>query len=349
MTHQPFISVIVPAHDAASQLAVTLPAIRAGSDSARATELIVVDDGSTDRTADIATPFADRVVRLASPASGPARARNAGAAAATGDWLLFVDADVKVHAGTLDQVSGAIASHAGAVAIFGSYDGEPSERGTVTQFRNLLHHYVHSRSPGPADTFWAGLGAVRRDAFLAAGGFDADRFPRPQIEDIELGYRLRDRGGLIVLDPAIQGTHLKRWTILSMVTTDFRDRGVPWMRLLLERWGRSRGTLAAGGAESIRVALAGLGGLALVLWLPLAPSGIPIAVVAAASWGTLAVANLPMHLWFARRRGPLFAAASVPLLAIYYLVSAAAAVAGVLAFVGGRLRTGALPRARAPN
>ncbi|MDP1803718.1 MAG: hypothetical protein Q8K72_00990, partial [Acidimicrobiales bacterium] len=65
----------------------------------------------------------------------------------------------------------------------------------------------------------------------AVGGFDADRYPHPSIEDIELGHRLRAAGGHLALDPSIQGTHLKRWTLRSMIWTDFARRGVPWVAL----------------------------------------------------------------------------------------------------------------------
>src|SRR5207249_8693541 len=115
------------------------------------------------------------------------------------------------------------------------YDDQPAAGGLVSDFRNLLHHHVHQEGAGPATTFWAGLGAIRRDAFLAFGGFDDKRFPRPSIEDIDLGARVVERGGRIVLDPRIQGKHLKRWTIATMVRTDFRDRGLPWVELLLAR------------------------------------------------------------------------------------------------------------------
>ncbi len=61
-----------------------------------------------------------------------------------------------------------------------------------------------------------------------------DRYPQPSIEDIELGGRLA-RQGRILLDPAIQGTHLKEWSLGSMVRTDFGRRGVPWVSLLVSR------------------------------------------------------------------------------------------------------------------
>ena len=78
----------------------------------------------------------------------------------------------------------------GLVAVFGSYDDDPPADGAVSTFRNLLHHHVHQAAAGPASTFWAGLGALRRDAFLASGGFDERRYPASSVEDIELGMRL---------------------------------------------------------------------------------------------------------------------------------------------------------------
>ena len=135
------------------------------------------------------------------------------------------------------------------VAVFGSYDDQPADPAPVSRFRNLLHHHVHSSSPGPAETFWAGLGAIRRDAFLAAGGFDAARYPEPAIEDIELGTRLVADGASIVLDPQIRGTHLKRWSLTSMVRTDLVRRGIPWVQLQLES-GRSSGRSTSAGATS---------------------------------------------------------------------------------------------------
>ena len=148
--------------------------------------------------------------------------------------LVFVDADVVVHGDAIERLRGAFAADPALTAAFGSYDDAPAAPGTVSRFRNLLHHHVHASSPGPAETFWAGLGAVRRDAFAEAGGFDADRFPGPAVEDIDLGRRLRARGGRIVLDPEIRGTHLKRWSLAGMVRTDLAQRAIPWTRVQLE-------------------------------------------------------------------------------------------------------------------
>lgn len=207
----PVLSVIVPATDGPPTLDRCVAAIRGASDGPE--ELIVVDSP---------------------PGSGPAAARNAGAERASGVLLAFVDSDVVVHDDAFERMRAAFAAEPALVAVFGSYDDAPSERGHVSVFRNLLHHWVHHSSAGRATTFWAGLGAVRSDAFRAVGGFDSRRFGAPSVEDIELGLRLA-RTGTIRLDPRIQGKHLKRWRLRDMVKTDLAYRGAPWVALMLAR------------------------------------------------------------------------------------------------------------------
>jgi cellulose synthase/poly-beta-1,6-N-acetylglucosamine synthase-like glycosyltransferase len=165
---------------------------------------------------------------------GPAGARNRGSRRATGDILVFVDADIEIHVDVLTRIREAFDRDPSLAAVFGSYDDDPGADGLVSDFRNLLHHHVHQQNAGPASTFWAGLGAIRRDVFLELGGFDEQRFSRPSVEDIELGGRLHKRGDRVVLDPGIQGRHLKMWTLASMTKTDLLSRGVPWLRLVLE-------------------------------------------------------------------------------------------------------------------
>lgn len=321
-------SVIVPAHQAARLLPDTLAALSRSTLPRARWELLVVDDASTDDTAAVAAQWADAVIRLDGHPRGPGGARNAAAARAQGVWLIFVDADVRVHPDTLERFAGAVAEDSALVAVFGSYDDAPAARGLLSEYRNLLHRYVHLRGAGDAETFWAGCGAVRRDAFEAVGGFDTARFPRPQIEDIELGYRLRDRGGRIRLDPSIQGTHLKRWTLWPMLRTDFRDRGVPWMRLLLERRGRTAPTLNTGRAEQLRVGIAGLGvatlAASVLVW------HTALVQASAVAWLMLTAANAGTYRWFARQRGLGFALRVIPLHLAFYASNAIAAVAGIV-------------------
>jgi glycosyltransferase involved in cell wall biosynthesis len=87
----PRFSVIIPAFNAAATLARAIESVRAQTWPAH--EIIVVDDGSTDATADVAARFGEAVRLIRQPNRGVSVARNAGAAAASGDWLAFLDAD----------------------------------------------------------------------------------------------------------------------------------------------------------------------------------------------------------------------------------------------------------------
>jgi GT2 family glycosyltransferase len=205
------LSVVVPATDEPASLQRALPPIREALHPGE--ELIVVTRPG---------------------GAGPAEARNAGAEQAAGEVLVFVDADVVVHPDALTRLRAAFDRDAGLTAVFGSYDDGPTSPAVVSQFRNLLHHYIHQSCPGPAQTFWAGIGAVRREEFLALGGFDDRRYPVPSVEDIELGARIVAAGGRVELHPKVQGTHLKHWTLARMIRTDFLLRGIPWVEMCLE-------------------------------------------------------------------------------------------------------------------
>ena len=172
------------------------------SELPRELELIVVDDGSTDDSAAIASEHAD-LIRL--PVARVARVtRDRGVERARGDAVLLGDADVVVRPDTLSRVVAMMSSRPEIDAVFGAYCDEPAAAGVVSQYRNLLHHFTHEQEPGDAQTFWAGCGCVRRSVFLAVGMYDEWRFSRAQIEDVELGYRMSARGYHILLRPEIQ-------------------------------------------------------------------------------------------------------------------------------------------------
>jgi cellulose synthase/poly-beta-1,6-N-acetylglucosamine synthase-like glycosyltransferase len=274
----------------------------------------------------------DEVIVVREPRNaGPAAARNRGAAQATGDVLVFVDADVVVHADAFRHLRATFAENGDVDAVFGSYDDAPAGTSVVSSFRNLLHHHVHQSGAGDASTFWAGLGAIRADAFRDAGGYDEDAYVAPSIEDIELGMRLTERGRRIVLDPRIQGTHLKLWTFTQMVSTDFSRRGVPWMRLLLDRGGSRALNLGWKHRLSTLAALLGAGSLlAGRLRWTIACSAVLVGL------------NRRLYVLLAERLGPARAVAAFPLHVAHLLTGAAAAAVAigghVLDRIGGERR-----------
>jgi GT2 family glycosyltransferase len=269
---------------------------------------------------------ADEVVVVDGPATlGAVEARNVGAARALHDVIVFVDADVEVHSDALDRLRTAFADPE-TTAVFGSYDEAPSVATTVSTFRNLLHHHVHQSNAGPTQTFWTGLGAVRRGAFDAVGGFDAERYRGPSIEDIDLGRRLTERGARIHLDPAIQGKHLKTWTLRSLVWTDFAARGVPWVALMWRS--RTVPTFLNLGLHHRVSAMASVGSV-----VALALGSI---VMFAACLALLVALNRTFYLLLVRRQGVARAVVGVGLHALHHLVAAIAVPFGILhALVGG--------------
>jgi len=233
----PSISVIIPAYNAAEYLALCLESL--ASSTSAPLEVIVVDDGSSDETrhraqAASGLPFPLRVLTTGGR-RGPGFARNLGSKQAAGDILFFLDSDVCVAPETIARIERTFASDPALDALIGSYDRKPTYWNFLSQYRNLMHAYVHQTGEANASTFWSGCGAVRREVFLAHGGFDGELYKRPAIEDIELGYRMVLQGRKIRLDRELQVTHLKRWSLWSIVRTDIVDRGIPWTELILRR------------------------------------------------------------------------------------------------------------------
>jgi GT2 family glycosyltransferase len=320
---EPFVSVVVPVRDGAAHLPRCLDALVA-SDYARR-EIIVVDDASSDSSAEIATSRGALVLRLARQ-SGPAAARNHGAARARGDVLLFIDADVEVRRDTLTRVAAHFAADPTLAAVFGSYDDAPAEPNFASQFKNLFHHFTHQRSARRASTFWAGCGAIRREVFLVTGGFDARRFARPSVEDIELGYRLCRAGREIVLDRDVQVKHLKRWTLPTLWRADIRDRAVPWSRLIVAQGGMIN-ELNLSYRDRVSAALVCLAALALAVGAfaraLVAASPAPFVAASLVLLAVVVALNLGLYKSFFRLRGARFAVAACAMHLLYFLYGAA--------------------------
>ena len=189
------LSAIVPATDAPATLDRCVAAIRAADEAPE--EVVVVEQAA---------------------APGPAAARNEGAARAQGDVLVFVDADVVVRR-TPSRGCGPPSRNPASPPCSAPTTTGPRRparsRGSATSCTTTSTR----RAPVRASTFWAGLGAVRRDAFEAVGGFDCGAV-RGRVDR---GHRARPppprgpapRG----TRPAIQGTHLKAWTLRSRCST----------------------------------------------------------------------------------------------------------------------------------
>ncbi len=332
------ISVIIPVHNGGadfrrclSSLAEVVPP---------PCETIIVADGDTDGSWRLAEGFDARVLRIPEP-GGPGRARNLGARAARGDILFFVDADVAIRHDATRQIAAVFGRAPELAAVFGSYDDEPAASNFLSQYRNLLHHYIHQNAREEGATFWGACGAIRREVFIELGGFD-EGYRQPSIEDIELGYRLKHAGHRIRLCKTLQVKHLKRWGVVSLVKSDFFHRALPWTELIMrDRRFVNDLNLRLSSRVSVLSTYGLLGALVAAWWWSgfLALSGLLILL--------LLVINGPLYRFFQRKRGVRFAIQTIPWHWLYYLYSGLAFAIGVARFPFHRRRSprSGLPRA----
>jgi len=212
-------------------------------------------------------------------------------------------------------------------ALIGSYDDDPDAPTTVSRFKNLAHHHFHQRSGTEVTSFWGACGLVRRDLFVATGGFDDEQ---RTIEDVEFGHRLTARGVRIVLDRDLQVKHLKKWTLRSLVKTDVVLRAIPWTLFWLEGRGLPRSLNFAADQRVAAIVAAALA------------ASIPVATFRPTTWlwmlvGLLLIAafwlNRDLYRLFLRRGGPWFAVKGFLLQQFYYLYSLFSLAAGVAIYV----------------
>ncbi|MBE9138517.1 glycosyltransferase family 2 protein [Nodosilinea sp. LEGE 07088] len=304
------LSIIIPVYNGGLAFRQCLASIRQSERPPN--ELIVVADGDTDGSWQVAKDFGAQVIRLP-VAGGPARARNLGAQAAKGDILFFMDADVTLHTDTLTLVEQRFRQQESLAALIGSYDDAPGAENFLSQYKNLFHHYTHQTSTPVASTFWGACGAIRRTVFQQVGGFD-ETYRKPCIEDIELGYRLRQEGHTIALCKDIQVKHLKRWEPVSLLRAEIFYRALPWAELILrDRTLNADLNLNHTNRASVFLVFALLGCLVATIWLPTA-WGIVLALAL-----TLLIINRAVYRFFYRKRGALFALRVVPWHWFYFL------------------------------
>jgi len=313
------LSVIIPVHNGGEKFRRCLSGITAAIPPAD--EIIVIADGDTDGSAQLAETMGIRVMRTPIR-KGPASARNLGAHTAQGDILFFVDADVAILPDAIGQVKTLFRNQTDLAAVFGSYDDKPAETNFLSRYKNLLHHYVHQISHEEASTFWAGCGAIRRQIFMEFGGFD-ESYKKPCIEDIELGYRLKKAGYRIRLFKSLQVKHLKRWGIISLTKSDFFDRALPWTELILRDRQfvndlnlRFSSRLSVMLTHSLLLAL--IGGF----WWP------GLFAIACGLILSLLIINAPVYRFFLQKQGLGFMIRTLPWHWFYYFYSGLAFIIG---------------------
>lgn len=229
MNPRPRLSVVIPTHNGADTLAACLQSLV--SSSLPPHEIVVVDDASSDGSAEIARRFQCCVVRV-DENIGAARAKNRGAQVAVGDVLFFTDDDVIVQPDTLARVVDAFRS-TGVAGVVGLLGRETPFSNFASNYKNLWMRFTYARLPHERiGVFYTSVAAIRRELFLQLGGFDEGYRGASIAEDTEFGQRVWQAGQKLLLDPQVIVTHCKHYALSQVLRTDFlRARALMLMRL----------------------------------------------------------------------------------------------------------------------
>jgi GT2 family glycosyltransferase len=330
------VAVVMPVRGDAPAYRRALAAVAAAAPPPDA--VVIVSDGPP-HDASLPARAAGFIVVELPACAGPAAARNAGVARVDADVVLFVDADVAVAPDLIARVREVMADGSIAAAV-GCYDTQFPERNFFSRYKHLLQRFVHLDARGEGSTFWGACGAMRRTVFLAANGFD-ERFRYPSVEDIDLGYRVRAAGQRIVFRPDLQVTHLKRWTLRSLVASDVWRRALPWTWLLV-REGRVDSTLNVNQRSRIAAGLSWMVVATVLTGVIVAPWTL---ILSAAALVGLAALDWRLLRFFGQHGGPGFVVGAFAWHWVYYLYSSATLVMGILSypFVSGGFAPAAPP------
>ncbi|HKW45847.1 MAG TPA: glycosyltransferase [Gemmatimonadaceae bacterium] len=326
----PYISVVMPVRDGGPGLTLALQALALSDLPRQAWELVVVDDGSADDTAAVAAQYADKLLRLRAGARGPGYARNRGYELTLGECIAFVNADVMVETNTLRNSLTVLSDNPDIGAVFGVCDASSTTSGFLSDYRSLVQRYYRGKDADDACMFSSACGIIRSSVFERAGGYNEWHFSRRQLEELEIGQRIRALGQRITLHPSIEATHLRKWTVRRMVATEIFDRAVPWMRLTKRQLTQDRGGgRAARAAKHVNIAVSWLGALCAALaWSMHSP---PLSLAALGCIVTVLVIGAPRFAFFGRERGIGFAAVSLPVDLLYYLAAGVGVLFGWIA------------------
>jgi lipopolysaccharide/colanic/teichoic acid biosynthesis glycosyltransferase/GT2 family glycosyltransferase len=224
-------SIIIPAKDAGETIQSCIDSIKnqEGYRFNKQYEIILVDDGSTDNTADIAEASGIQVIRQKN--KGPAAARNKGASIAKGNIVLFTDSDCIPKSNWLIKMLQPF-EKSDVVGVKGAYLSRQKQ--LVSRFVQQEFEYKYQlmavrKNIDFIDTYSA---AYRREIFLENKGFE-EAFPVPSVEDQELSFRLAGKGYKLIFAPEAKVFHQHDISVLEYFRRKF---GIGYWKAFMLRW-----------------------------------------------------------------------------------------------------------------
>lgn len=237
------VSVIIPVYNGSKKIGKCLDSIL--SSSYKSEEIIVVDDGSNDNTAQIVRNYPVKL--LMQQNRGPAVARNNGAKHATGDLLFFFDYDVVLKKNTIQLAIDTLKKKR-AGAVFGVYAIDPANKeGFFPHYKALIDFYLFTR--GDLDNyeiFESRCALVKKNIFKEFGGFNENLKWGMDVENEELGHRISKKYKMVV-NKDIQVYH--HFPGFKKIVKVYFIRPFWWMQLFIQRkkfYNSGPGTLSSG-------------------------------------------------------------------------------------------------------
>ena len=213
----PLISVVIPVRNGRHTIGRCLEAAFASDFDDF--EVVVCDDGSTDDTAAIVAGF-PKAKLLRRPHGGAAAARNAGAAAATGEILFFIDADCLLEPDAVRHAVRAMSGQDPLTVVGGTYTLSAPGENFFGRFQSAFIHHSETKYERAPDYIASHALVMRADTFRATGGFP-EQF-MPIIEDVEYAHRLRRTGHRLVMDKTILVRHVFHFTLRRSLRNAFK-------------------------------------------------------------------------------------------------------------------------------
>lgn len=205
-------------------------------------EIIVVDDASTDHTQDLATQLEGvKVLRLKDNV-GPGAARNIGANNAKTRWLLFIDSDCSLPLSSIENAFPTeIEEVNNIVGIMGVFAPTGPKKSPVASYKNMQRHHEIKAMRNPPETFSSSCFTITKEAYLICSGFN-EAFGKIPTEDNEFYFRLSKKGFRIKYDTAFTFIHNKHLSIKGLFRDDYL-RAKAIILNILGRLGEPRGAL----------------------------------------------------------------------------------------------------------
>ncbi len=318
----PKFSVIIPARDAEATIADCLGALlhQQGLTHGSDYEIILVDDGSQDKTAQIAEELGVKVIRQ--PNAGPAAARNTGVEHALGDLVCFTDADCIPTPDWLSQMVAPF-NNPDVIGVKGAYlcrEKKPVPRFVQQEFEYKYQALAKLPKIDFIDTYSA---AYRKSIFLENGGFDP-RFPVPSVEDQEFSFRLARKGYHLAFQPAAHVYHSHDLTLWQYIR---RKWGIGYWKAFMLRWLPEKTlsdsyTPASQRAQILLIALLGLAIVGSLFYTPLLWVALVVFL--------LFLVSASPFLRLVAKNDPLVLISAVPLLMVRALALGFGLLAGFL-------------------